>query len=304
MQPTNDRGFKMLFSNAGFVQRLLTAFVDETFVRHLDFDTLQRGAQTLVGDSFRERDTDIVWSVQFHGHPLVVALLLEFQSTRDRRMPLRILRYVAELYEAMLQEGRKQPLPAVFPIVLYNGDQQWDVPTEVAHTIQREIPPRYVPQLTYHLLDTSRIEPTVIRRAHNAVSAVFLIDQTGLNLSKEQLDDLFGSLDDELPEIREVLAAWFNDYLSRIENPPIDPTPLVEAILHPKEARTMFATKLEEWQTRLRDQGREEGREEGQEAERQRAARRMIDQGFDPDTISAITSLSPSEVRAIKDTGE
>ncbi len=60
-------------------------------------------------------------------------LLIEFQSSVDKYMALRMMVYQGLLYQdlirqgAVLSEGR---LPPVLPIVLYNGSQRWTAATE------------------------------------------------------------------------------------------------------------------------------------------------------------------------------
>ncbi|TVQ22731.1 MAG: hypothetical protein EA382_11495, partial [Spirochaetaceae bacterium] len=48
----HDRRYKYLFSHPGFVERLLTSFVDEPFVKELDFSTLERVNSTFVSEEF------------------------------------------------------------------------------------------------------------------------------------------------------------------------------------------------------------------------------------------------------------
>ena len=56
-----------------------------------------------------------------------VYLVLEFQSAPDPRMALRMLGYVAALYEELerLEEFRRGKVPAVLAVVLYNGEREW-----------------------------------------------------------------------------------------------------------------------------------------------------------------------------------
>ena len=57
-----------------------------------------------------------------------IAILLEFQSTPDRFMALRLLTYVALLLEELAKDKEVQEsglLPPVQPIVPYSGGQPW-----------------------------------------------------------------------------------------------------------------------------------------------------------------------------------
>ena len=63
-----------------------------------------------------------------------IYLMLEFQSRVDPWMALRVLAYVALLYQDLVREGLVQTgnrLPPVMPIVLYNGDPPWPKPCSV-----------------------------------------------------------------------------------------------------------------------------------------------------------------------------
>ena len=77
----------------------------------------------------QKRFSDIVWKVQRKGRsdaPCYIAILLEFQSTPDKFMALRLLTYVALLLEELAKDMDLQEsglLPPVLPIVLYNGSQ-------------------------------------------------------------------------------------------------------------------------------------------------------------------------------------
>lgn len=75
------------------------------------------------------RESDLIWKVYFKdGQPLYLYLLLEFQSTQDGEMPLRLLEYIILLYRTLIKSGQAQALPPVMPVVLYNGDTRWRHP--------------------------------------------------------------------------------------------------------------------------------------------------------------------------------
>ena len=109
----HDRRYRYLFSHPGFVERLLTSFVDERFVDELDFSTLERVNASFVSEEFARREADVIWKLSFRGRPVYLFLLIEFQSSVDRWMALRFLRYVAEFYQSLVAEGQTPPLPSV-----------------------------------------------------------------------------------------------------------------------------------------------------------------------------------------------
>ena len=62
---------------------------------------------------------------------LYVLVLLEFQSTVDRTMAVRVLAYTALLYQDLLRTTA-EPLPPVLPIVLHHRPGRWTAAVEVA----------------------------------------------------------------------------------------------------------------------------------------------------------------------------
>ncbi len=113
MASEHDRRYKKLFSHPGFMERLLNSFVDEAFVNDLDFSTLKRIDKSFVSENFKEKESDIIYTVQYKNHTLYMFLLLEFQSTLDRMMPVRFVRYITELYESYQGKTASGKLPAV-----------------------------------------------------------------------------------------------------------------------------------------------------------------------------------------------
>jgi predicted transposase/invertase (TIGR01784 family) len=162
----HDHGYKLLFSHREFLIDLLGAFVPEPWVGALDFSTLEKVSNSYVTDDLRSREDDIVWRVRFGSRWLYVYILLEFQSSIDRYMAVRMLSYVGLLYQDLIRQGQitnDDALPPVLPVVLYNGRKRWDAAEDIAHLIA-ELPPelrRYQPQLQYLLLDRVLSEPSI-----------------------------------------------------------------------------------------------------------------------------------------------
>ena len=123
-----DNSYKELFSNPRMVQDLLVGFLNEEWIKDLDFTTLVRLNQEYTTEELRERESDIVWKIQWKNQPLYILLLLEFQSSIDHFMAVRVLSYLCLLYldiikadENVKKSGR---LPPVLPFVLYGMDQK------------------------------------------------------------------------------------------------------------------------------------------------------------------------------------
>ena len=108
----HDEHYKRLFAFPRMVEDLLRGFVAGDWIDDFDFSTLQKLSAEYVSDERRTRHGDTVWRVRHRNAWLHVLVLLEFQSTDDPDMALRILEYTALLYGELSRNGRIATRPA------------------------------------------------------------------------------------------------------------------------------------------------------------------------------------------------
>ena len=138
MATQHDNSYKLLFSHPEMVKDLLTGFVKEAWIEQLDFSTLEKVSGSYVSDELRDREDDIIWRVRWRDDWLYVYLLLEFQSTIDKYMAVRVMSYLGLLYQDLIRQRLLTPngkLPPVLPVVLYNGETEWRAAQNVADLI-------------------------------------------------------------------------------------------------------------------------------------------------------------------------
>ena len=84
------------------VVALLQGFVHEPWVKKLDFSTLEKVSGSYVSDDLRSREDDVIWRVQYQQRWIYVYLLIEFQSTVDTFMAVRLMSYMGLLYQDLI----------------------------------------------------------------------------------------------------------------------------------------------------------------------------------------------------------
>ena len=203
----HDTGYKELFSHPEFVQQLVEEFAPPKIAELMDFATLQIHSGNYITPLFEEKFEDVVWSVAIHWQGMesrvYLYILLEFQSSVDRRMPIRLLHYVACFYDHLLKSGATtaaKGLPPVLPIVLYNGSRRWTARQDIYNMIRPEPPEflrMYQPHLRYYLIDEGRYTDEQLGARHSPLSGVF-----GIENASQDLDSLQQAVDRVIAIIR------------------------------------------------------------------------------------------------------
>ena len=120
-QHQHDAAYKNLFTDPDMVVSLLRRFAPADVVADMDFSSLEPFPSEHITEDQRERRNDIVWRIRMKDSVCYLLFLLEFQSTEDWWMPVRILAYTALLWQDIIKADKLKvgdKLPPVFPLVL------------------------------------------------------------------------------------------------------------------------------------------------------------------------------------------
>ncbi len=124
----HDSAFRELFAHPESMRELLTSFLPPDWTAQMDLASLERVNGSYAGGDGMQRHSDMVWRVLLAGRWLYLYLLLEFQSTPDPWMALRMRVYSGLLHQDLLKRHElPEPgrLPPILPIVLYTGRKPW-----------------------------------------------------------------------------------------------------------------------------------------------------------------------------------
>ena len=267
--PRSDPIYKRLYSFPEMVADLLRSVLPADALAAMDLRSLERMPASYVGDDFRQRHGDAVWRVRAAGASggwAYVLVLLEFQSSSDATMALRVMEYTMMLYRELLRAKEAQPgrLPPVLPVVLYNGESPWRAARDVRELIAApgQALVAYQPSQRYALLDERHAKADY---AGELTQAVALLEQSGspADLARVAglLAELLGGPDRE--ELRRAFVDWLWVLYARLpnvdESPPAPPPP--ELTL--EEVKMTLEERVAHWHEPWIRQGFEEGVEEG-----------------------------------------
>jgi hypothetical protein len=168
------------------VRQLLETCVDEEWVRELEIEGLEPLPTNLVDERLMRRQCDLLLRARLRGRDVYVLILLEFQSSPDRFMALRLATYVCLVWLSLVERSRAdtdsptlRELPPVFPVVLYNGERAWNAPRRLEELVaDAELGnlQAYVPRFTHHLIEERAFPLERLEEARNLITALFTLE--------------------------------------------------------------------------------------------------------------------------------
>jgi len=263
----HDSGYKQLFSHPEMVRDLLTGFVPGPWLQQARFDTLEHVNASYVSESDKHRHDDMVWRLKVGPRWVWVYLLLEFQSRPDPWMAVRMMAYVSLLAQNLIRQKQLQQgkLPALIPLVLYNGQPRWTAPTDVADCFAPPLPglAPFRPQLVYHLIDEARLQLSPSAEVRNLVEALFHLERSQ---DPQTIGRLALAVKNALQspahnELKRTLNRWLRQEIGR--KIPVDMTGVLAHIPDLLEGAPMLAETLGRLYTEATQKGIQEGRDEG-----------------------------------------
>ena len=329
----HDSGYKKLFSNRTIFRQLLETFVNQEWVHSLDFDTCEPLDKSFISEHYKETESDLIYKIQFQDREVYIYILIEFQSTVDPFMALRVLNYITNFYMDFLVNNRGvNKLPAVFPIVLYNGEARWTAPVNLSELIE-QTPPlgAFGLDFQYFLIAENRYSQEALLKIRNIVSTLFLAESYyDVEVLEVELLNLFSSEVDK--EAVSLFLNWFKQLASHGRLESEDYESLESIYRTEEEVKTMLVTALERerqqiFQSGLREgkqkgrtegkqegllegkqegllegkqEGLLEGKQEGRIEEKIETAKAMLSKGMEITLISEITNLPETQLSELK----
>lgn len=292
MKHKYDNAYKYIFSNKKIFYELITSFVDEDFVKKLNPEKITLLDKSFVSDEFLNRESDLIYKIKLEGNDAYIYFLLEFQSTVDKSIPVRMLLYILQFYDLLMRNSKKGKLPSVFPVLLYNGTANWTIPSNIKDLIDQQIPAHYIPSFQYYKIIEKDIPDEVLLQIKNLASAIIYLekrkDEKGL---KEAINSVIDLIKNEQIIDINMFTNWFKKmFKEKVDDKTIDK---FKNIMEVKNMLTLVADKIEK-------KGYKKGIKEGIKEKAIETAKIMLKKNFSINDISEITGLSIEEINKLK----
>jgi predicted transposase/invertase (TIGR01784 family) len=178
-QQPHDKLFRTVFSDTQEAESFLRVHLPTSLNDLLDWSTLALVETSFVDDALRDSESDLLYTVGQQGtnEPIYLYLLFEHQSTPDRWMRFRLLKYMCRIWdESFKAQPDQEDLRPIVPLVFYQGRNRWQHSTEFADFFDDEMQEySFIPRFAHLLIDQSDLSPDQIQGGLKAQVAQLLM---------------------------------------------------------------------------------------------------------------------------------
>jgi hypothetical protein len=186
-----DKGYRKIFSNKDSFMHFLNKYIQLPWAEGIDKDDLTQIESSFILKDFGELESDVIYKHEKKN--LVFYILLEQQSKPDFSMPFRLLHYMVSILAMEFKNADPQKrilkdyrLPAIVPIVLYNGKDNWTpVRSFKEYTANHGEFGDYLIDFKYILFDLNRHNEEDILTTYKLLDFVFSMDLRHTTKGKE-----------------------------------------------------------------------------------------------------------------------
>ncbi|MDY6824375.1 MAG: Rpn family recombination-promoting nuclease/putative transposase [Thermodesulfobacteriota bacterium] len=307
----HDLFFKKVFSSRENAADFVRHTLPPELAAEMDFNTLAIEKGSHVDAALAENFSDTVYTCQFSGTQIKIALLFEHKSAPDNNLPFQLYRYMGNLWKNSTKQ--KQPRLPVIPIVLYHGRTPWTPGSLISRfTKWPDAVKPYIPDFEFVFVDLSAYSNDAIKTSVFKVASLRIALLVMKNIFDQQ------KLEHHLTRFLEIDRAYFQEarglkfletvlyYILQVTE--IEPESVAESVACISEkgrdiAMTTAEKLRQEGMLKGMQKGMQKGKQEGKQEGRQETMLAMVrnagEKGLSEEMIAQITNLDIALVRKI-----
>jgi len=290
----HDAVFKTFLSHPQTARDFMTLHLPPALLAICDLSTLKLESGSFVEDDLRPYYSDVLYSLKTDKGDGYVHVLIEHQSSPDRHMAFRLMRYAVAAMQRHLDAGHKT-LPLVIPVLFYQGTRS-PYPYSM-NWLQLFSEPETATALYssgFPLVDVTVIPDEEIMQ-HRSMAALTLLQK---HIRQRDLKEV-------LNQLALLMAAEFmtGQQLHALVNYILQAGETADAGAFIRELAQRVPQHEDELMTiaqQLEQKGRQEGLREGIQEASLKIARNLLKSGMDIQSVMNVTGLKEEELKQIR----
>ncbi|OQP33351.1 Rpn family recombination-promoting nuclease/putative transposase [Pantoea latae] len=267
-----------------------------------DLSTLKLESGSFVEDDLRQYFSDVLYSLKTTAGDGYIHVLIEHQSTPDRHMAFRLIRYAVAAMQRHLGAGHKK-LPLVIPVLFYTGKRSpYPYSTRWLDEFNDPAQAERLYSGAFPLVDVTVISDDEIM-THRSMAALTLlqkhIHQRDIATLTDRLATLLMADYLSSPQVTALIhyllqAGESADYEAFVRE-------LAQRVPQHGDALMTIAQQLEQKGIEKGIQlGEQRGKEKGERDAALKIARSLLKMGMPPESVLDVTGLSADDLAQIR----
>ena len=304
----HDRFFRSIMTDPKVIREFFEINLPVNVRNAIDLGSIVPQKDSFIDDHLRLQTADMLFSVEFGKQPGYLYLLVEHQSSPDKFMAFRILKYMIAIMEKHVAKTKGSKLPLVYPVVIYNGWKNYSHSTDIFDLFEddKKLAQDILWQ-PFKLIDLSTI-------SDDKLKASLWYGVAGYVMKHIFEKDFLPALKETVKYLRTIEKYGENSYIYTVLSYIVEASEIKTqdfinvvktGLITINEEKIM--TLAEQWREEgrqetmiLAEQWKREGVERGKLEALKTTAVRLLDQGLDIDRIADITGLSVSEITVLR----
>lgn len=290
----HDAVFRTFLSHPQTARDFMSLHLPPPLLKICDLTTLKLESGSFVEDDLRPYYSDVLYSLRTGRGDGYIHVLIEHQSSPDKFMAFRLMRYAIAAMQRHLDAGHKK-LPLVIPVLFYQGKRSpYPYPLNWLRLFSESDLAAELYNADFPLVDVTVIPDEEIMQ-HRSMAALTLLQK---HIRQRDLTDLIDQLSTLIMDefmTRQQLRALVNYILQAGE------TPDARKFIHSLAGRVpQHEDELMTIAQQLQKIGRQEGLAEGDRLARLDVARNLLEMGFDRASVMKMTTLTEEDLKEIE----
>ena len=306
VQTPHDRFFRAALSDQRVAYEFFDCHLPLEIKKRVDLASITLRKDSYVDENLSLSMIDMLFDASFQEQPGYLYLLIEHQSTPDRLMAFRLMKYVFAIMEQHLKTSQGTQLPLIYPMVFYTGKGAYPYSTDIfdLFELMNQQLARDIFLQPFELIEISQIPDEEIKQkvwlGILELSAKHIFARDILPCLNDMLslfqkaEDLNGS-----GYVQTALTYLFTTGVVKDEQLFLE---TIQTGLS-SETRGVIMTIAEQFEARGEARGEAKGEakgiEKGDVRARKTIARKLLQEGLPLDAVSRVTELSLEELKLL-----
>lgn len=284
----------------------LQTHLPQEVIQALNWSTLKRLEGSFIDEDLRGSEADLLYEVEHISDTgsVWVYLLVEHQSSADRWMRFRLLKYCCRIWEVQLNTNpRPDELRPIVPLVFYQGERRWPHTTEFADLFAESVRDwPGVPHFAHKLIDQSGLQVDAVQGEEKVriMQLLLLAAYHPVEGWMERVAELWGSLSSFGLSGGVNYVRVFVLYILATQEPEAAASFREVLGRYAPDAGDDVMTYAQQLLDEGRDKGRAEGEAKGKMMERVSLIESLLREGADWSLIERATGLDEAQFEALK----